>query len=350
MRTRPTPPSPIRRPGRALPGAVGLLAALLGAAGLLAACGSDADPAAVDTTGPGATQATGDSTATDDTTAGTDGAFPVEIDTAAGPVTIEARPEAIVSLSPTATEMLWAVGAGDQVKAVDSLSNYPEGTPVTDLSAFEPNLEAIAAQQPDLVVLGYANDEIQAGLAGLGIPVLLEEAATSLDDTYSQITELGLATGHPDEAAAANASIRSGIDEVVQGLPAPGGTKPKVYHELDDTFYSASSGSFIGQLYALLGYDNIADAADPDGSVGYPQLNAEQIIQSDPDVIVITDAYSYGPADIAARPGWNTIKAVTDDRVVVVDDDIASRWGPRVVELLRTIAAATPAPAGAAQQ
>ncbi len=324
---------------------------LLGAAGLLAACGSGTEPAAVDTTGADATAAT---TTAASGSVGTDPAagFPVELDTAAGPVTIEARPEAIVSMSPTATEMLWAVGAADQVKAVDSLSTYPAGTPVTDLSAFEPNLEAIAAQQPDLVVLGYANDEIQAGLAELGIPVLLEEAASTLDDTYSQIADLGLATGHPDEAAAVNAALRAGIDEVVKGMPAAAGAKPTVYHELDDTFYSASSGSFIGQLYQLLGYDNIADAADPDGSVGYPQLNAEQIIQSNPDLIVITDAYSYGPADIAARPGWNTIKAVADDRVVVVNDDVASRWGPRVVEFLQAIAAATPAaaPAGAAQQ
>lgn len=329
------------------------MAVLIGAAGLLAACGSSADTAAddattVDTNGTAATDASTASSGASDPAA----TFPVEIDTATGPVTIETRPEAIVSMSPTATEMLWAVGAGDQVKAVDSLSNYPAEAPVTDLSAYEPNLEAIAAQEPDLVVLGFANDEIQAGLAGLGIPVLLEEAATSLDDTYSQIAELGLATGHPDEAAAVNASLRSGIDEVVKGMPAPGGAKPKVYHELDDTFYSASSGSFIGQLYQLLGYDNIADAADPDGSVGYPQLNAEQIIQSNPDVIVITDAYSYGPTDIAARPGWDTINAVADDRVVVVSDDVASRWGPRVVEFLRSIAAATPtaAPAGAAQQ
>lgn len=345
MRTRPTPPSPTRRPGRAL------VAALLGAAGLLAACSSGADTAAVGTTDAAGTGegATAD-TATADTNPAADTGFPVEIDTAAGLVTIEARPEAIVSLSPTATEMLWAVGAGDQVKAVDSLSNYPEGTPMTDLSAFEPNLEAIAAQEPDLVVLGFPNDEIQAGLAKLGIAVLLQPAAASLDDTYAQLSELGLATGHPDEAAAAVATLRSGIDEVVKGMPAAQGAKPTVYHELDDTFYSASSGSYIGQLYQLLGYDNIADAADPDGSVGYPQLNAEQIIQADPDLIVITDAYGYGPADIAARPGWNTIKAVAQDRVVVVNDDIASRWGPRVLDFLRTIAAATPVPAGAAQQ
>jgi len=339
LRSRHTPSSSSRRPGRALG------AALLGALGLLAACGSGTD------SGTGDSLASADSIASVASTAETAAdAFPVEIDTAAGPVTIEARPEAIVSLSPTATEMLWAVGAGDQVKAVDSLSTYPAGTPVTDLSAFEPNLEAIAAQQPDLVVLGFANDEIQAGLAGLGIPVLLQPAASTLDDTYSQLAELGLATGHPDEAADAVADLRAGIDEVVKGMPAPAGARPKVYHELDDTFYSASSGSFIGQLYQLLGYDNIADAADPDGSVGYPQLNAEQIIQANPDLIVITDAYSYGPADIAARPGWNTIKAVADDRVVVVNDDVASRWGPRVVEFLQAVAAATPTPAGAAQQ
>jgi iron complex transport system substrate-binding protein len=312
------------------------------------ACGSTAPEPAADTTdaSTGTTAVAGgaadpSAAETGDAAAG----FPVEIDSTSGVVTIESRPEAIVSMSPTATEMLFAVGAGDQVTAVDSFSNYPREAPVTDLSAFEPNLEAIAAQEPDLVVMGYPNPEIEDGLAGLGIPVLILPAAVTLDDTYDQIAQLGLATGQIDQAATVNADIRAEIDEIMAERPAAGGEPVRVYHELDETFFSASSGSFIGQLYEMLGFENIADAADPDGSIQYPQLQPEQILEADPSLIVITDAYGYGPTEIAGRPGWEALSAVADGNIVQLDDDVASRWGPRVVELLRQIATAVPAPA-----
>lgn len=316
---------------------------------LFTACGSSSSTSAASTVSAAATTAataasgatTANSAATTGPAAPATGQYPVVIQTADGPVTIPSAPRAVVSMSPTATEMLYAIGAGSQVKAVDSLSNYPPEAPKTDLSSFQPSLEAIAAQEPDLVVLGFGNADVQSGLAKLDVPVLLLPAATSLDDTYSQITELGQATGHSDQATTVNSGIQTGIRQIVSQHPPQAGHPVRVYHELDDTFYSASSGSFIGQLYKLLGFDNVADAADPDGSIQYPQLQAEQIIKADPTMIVITDAYGYGPAEVAARPGWNTLTAVTDDDVVEVNDDIASRWGPRVVDFLRIIADAS---------
>jgi iron complex transport system substrate-binding protein len=265
---------------------------------------------------------------------GGDAAFPVVVESAGGEVTIDTRPERIVSLSPTATEILFAIGAGDQVAAVDSLSTYPPEAPVTDLSAYELSLEGIASHEPDLVVLGLDDETVEAGLAGIGVPVLVQTSALVLDDTYDQVAQLGEATGNVDTAAAVNAEIRAGIEELVEARA--GDEEVRVYHELDETFFSASSASFIGQLYSLLGYENVADAADPDRT-GYPQLQAEQIIGADPTLIVYTDAYGYGDDVIAARPGWDSISAVETGNIVQVDDDIASRWGPRVVELLRLI-------------
>lgn len=276
--------------------------------------------------------------------ASADDEFPLVIDTADGEISIEARPERIVSMSPTATEMLFAIGAGDQVAAADSYSTYPAEAPTTELSAFEPSLEGIAAEEPDLVVLGYPAPDVQQGMADIGVPVLLLAAATTIDGSYDQIAQLGVVSGNADGAAEVVAQMRVDIDEIIAAAPA-GGEPVRVYHELDDTFYSASSSSFLGDLYAMLGYENIADAADPDG-IGYPQLQVEQIIEADPTLIVITDGGGYGPEDVAARPGWEVLTAVANANVVEVDDDVASRWGPRVVELLRAVVESSPAPVG----
>jgi iron complex transport system substrate-binding protein len=172
------------------------------------------------------------------------------------------------------------------------------------------------------------------------IPVLLEPTAASLDDAYAQVTQLGQATGHPADAAKVIDTMRSGIADAVKAAPKPA-TKLKVYHELDNTYFSVSSKSFIGSIYALLGLDNIADPADSAGT-GYPQLSAEAIVKADPDLIVLADSKccQQTPAAVAARPGWASIAAVKKGDVVAVDDDIASRWGPRVVELVKAVAAA----------
>jgi iron complex transport system substrate-binding protein len=244
-------------------------------------------------------------------------------------------PDRIVSISSSSTEILFAIGAGDQVVAVDSFSNYPESVPSTDLSAFEPNLEAIAAVNPDLVVMSFDPGEIVAGFEKIGVPVILHEAAATIDDVFAQIADLGVVTGHEDEAAMLVANIRDGLSEIVDAQPDRE-RSVRIYHELDDTFYSASSNSFIGQLYGLLGVENIADEADTDG-FGFPQLSPEYLIESDPELIVITDQVGYDVDDVAARPGWHVISAVQNGKVIQVDADVASRWGPRIVEFLQVI-------------
>ena len=273
-------------------------------------------------------------------TPSTTAAFPVTITASNGDVTIERRPARIVSLSPSATEMLFAIGAGDQVEAVDDQSNYPPDAPVTDLSGFEPNVEAIASYDPDLVVYATEPGDLGASLESLGIPALQQDAAATLDDVYDQIDQLGQATGATSEAAALVEGMRGDIDTIVDSIEP---TEPplRFYHELDDTYYSVTSSTFIGQLYALAGLVNIADEAKGAGG-GYPQLSAEYIIQADPDLIFLADTRCCGqsPTTVAERPGWDRIVAVERGDVISLDDDIASRWGPRVVDYLRRIAAA----------
>ncbi len=248
----------------------------------------------------------------------------------------ERRPQRIVSLSPTATEMLFAIKAGDQVVAVDDNSNYPPDVPKTDLSGFQPNVEAVAGYKPDLVV--YSNDpgDLGKSLAALGIPTLLVPFAKDLDDTYRQIEDLGRATGNLGEARDLVSSMRSEVAKIVAARPRLD-EAPTYYHELDGNFFSTTSKTFIGGVYGLLGLKNIADGADRDGS-GFPQLSAEYIIEADPDLIFLADTKCCGQSEqtVAARPGWTQIAAVSSGRVIALDDDIASRWGPRIVEFLRT--------------
>jgi iron complex transport system substrate-binding protein len=265
--------------------------------------------------------------------------FPVTIVEAGGAsVTITKQPQRIVSLSPTATEMLFAIAAGSQVVAVDDQSTFPSNAPVTKLSGFQPNVEAIAAYAPDLVVAADDTGGIVHGLGALNVPILIEPAAKNLDDSYRQIEQLGAATGRVTDASALEKKMRSDLAAIVASLPRPA-KQLKVYHELDDTYYSATSSTFIGQVYELLGLRNIADgatAAAPD----YPQLSAEYIVSSSPDLIVLADTKCchQDMSTVAARPGWSSIAAVKSGQVVGVDDDIASRWGPRVVDFLRAIA------------
>jgi len=267
--------------------------------------------------------------------------FPVTVIAGNGEVTIEQRPGRIVSLAPTATEVLFAIGAGEQVVAVDEFSTYPEEAPTTDLSGFEPNLEAVAALDPDLVLVSDDLNDIVSALTTVGIPVIHHPAAVSLDDTYTQIEQLGAATGNPEAAAGLVASMASDIDDLsrsVQDRAEP----LTYYHELDGSLFTVTSATFIGEIYGLAGLENIADAAEGADTL-YPQLSAEYIIESDPDLIFLADTQCCGESaeTVAARPGWDQITAVTRGAVVALDEDIASRWGPRVVEFLETIVAAT---------
>ena len=265
--------------------------------------------------------------------------FPVIVQAENGRITIRKRPTRIVSLSPTATEMLFAVGAGRQVTAVDSLSNYPRRAPRTSLSGFRPNVEAVASYRPDLVV-GDLDTDTVAELRKLGVTVLVYEAPAQLAGSYGQITQLGRATGHRAQAGAVVRSMRARIAAAIAAAKKSGSQRLSVYHELTPDYFSATSRTFIGQIYRLLGLRNIADAADEANS-GYPKLSAEYIVAASPHVIVLADSKCCGqtPARVAARPGWNTIRAVRNRRVVAVDDDVASRWGPRTASFVRAVAA-----------
>ena len=265
--------------------------------------------------------------------------FPVTVTPPAGkPLTIAKKPERIVSLSASNTETLYAVGAGDQVVAVDDQSTYPAEAPKTDLSGLTPNVEAIAGYDPDLVVISDDADNLVASLEKLDRQVLLVPAAATLDDVYAGIELIGAATGHADEGKDLAARTKGDIEKLA--ADAPKLKQPLTYyHELDTTLYSATSKTFIGQVYGLFGLSNIADPADKD-SGGYPQLSNEFILKANPDLVFLADTKccKQNADTVAKRPGWANLKAVKDGNVVALDDDLASRWGPRVVDLARSVA------------
>ncbi|HYJ00308.1 MAG TPA: ABC transporter substrate-binding protein [Thermoleophilaceae bacterium] len=258
-------------------------------------------------------------------------AFPVTVRDATRRVTVERRPERIVSLSPSATETLFAVGAGDQVIAVDDESDWPRGVPTTDLSSYQPNVEAIAGHRPDLVVVpASVPRDVISGLRRLGLTVLAEPAPDVLGDAYHQIRELGIATGHRAAGELVADRTRERVEELIAA--APEGPPLKVFHELDPDLFSASSDTFIGRIYARLGLRNVADQAAERSANPYPQLSSEAVVSADPDLVVLADTECCGqtPAKVGRRAGWDAVAAVRDGAVVAIDDDIASRWGPRV--------------------
>jgi iron complex transport system substrate-binding protein len=262
--------------------------------------------------------------------------FPVTLKIGTQTVRMAKKPKRIVSISPTATEMLFAIGAGPQVVAVDDQSSFPESAPRTKLSGFQPNLEAIAGYKPDLVVTSQEG-KVTEGLRALKIPVAVLSAAVAFNDSYRQIRELGALTGNRAKAETAVSTMKTRLDKAIAAAPK---TKVKIFHELDDTLYSVTSTTFIGQVYAAFGVTNVADPA-PGGEFGYPQLNAEFLVKANPDVIFLADTKccKQTPATVAARPGWSSISAVKNGAIVNLDDDVASRWGPRLPELFEAVSA-----------
>ncbi|HMD93125.1 MAG TPA: ABC transporter substrate-binding protein [Trebonia sp.] len=278
-------------------------------------------------------------------------AFPATVKAANGAVTIKAEPTRIVSLSPTSTEDLYAVGAGKQVVAVDADSNYPAGIPKTSLSGLTPNIEAIARYNPSLVVTYLNVSGLVPGLAKLGIPVLIEPAVATLDGAYAQIEQVGEATGHAAQAQNVVASMKQQIAADIKKAGA--GHKDLTYYwELSaNPYYSATSSTFIGQIAGLFGLKNVADAADKASDGGYPELSEEYIVTARPQLIFLADN---GPTDggqtpavVARRPGWSVLPAVQNHEVVPLNDDIASRWGPRLPQLVEQIAQAVERAPGA---
>ena len=248
-------------------------------------------------------------------------------------------PHRIISLSPTATEDLFAIGAGKQVIAVDDQSDYPKSAPKTSLSGFTPNVEAVVAYHPDLVVISYSPKDFAGALAKAHIRVLLQPFAVSFKDAYAQMLQLGKVTGHVKEATALVARMKARIAKLVRSAPKKALT---VYDELTPDYYSATGASIIGEIFKLFGLKNIADAAPGASSTGAVQLSAEYIVSADPDLIVLADTRCCGQtaAGVAARPGWSGLAAVRRHAIVRIDDSIASRWGPRVVNFVKAISLA----------
>jgi len=308
---------------RALPRRLPALAAAAVLAISLAACGSQA----------GATPQVG---------GGRAAAFPVTLTTANGPVTVKARPHAIISLSPAVTEMLYAIGAGSQVKAVDADSSFPPQAPRSKLSGLQPNIEAIVAAKPDLVVVSYGAPALAKRLAPFSIPVLDLPAPADLSGVYSEFTALGKATGHPAAAQHENASLRAQLTKIAASVPHAA-SPVTYYYELDNTYYSLTSSTFVGKLLAMLGMKSIADTASGAAAAGgYPQLSAEYVLKAHPDYVILADTLCchQDAATVAGRPGWPALSAVKNKHVIALNDDVASRWGPRIVTLLQTVAAA----------
>jgi iron complex transport system substrate-binding protein len=317
---------PNRVPLAAAAAAVATAAALAGCSSSSSSSASTASSAAASSAAAGAAQ------------------FPVTVTTSSGPVTIKAKPAKIVSLSPTATEDLYAVGAGPQVVAVDADSDYPPGTPVTKLSGLTPNIEAIAKYNPAVVIAPANTGGLVTGLTKLGIPVLIEPAAVTLADAYAQIDQIGQATGHLAQAEQTVTSMKTQIAATVKQA---GSSHPSLtyYYELSaNPYYSAASSTFIGQVVGLFGLKNIADAADKASDGGYPELTEEYILKAQPKIIFLSDNQTADggqtAAIVSARPGWSAIPAVKDHEVIGLNDDIASRWGPRLPQLVDEIAQA----------
>lgn len=270
--------------------------------------------------------------------------FPVTVTSSSGKVTLKTRPQHIVSLSPTATEDLYAVGAGKQVVAVDSNSDYPSGAPVSSLSGLTPNIEAIAKYNPDLVVASQDSGGLVAGLRKLGVAVLIEPAAATLDDAYAQIDQIGQATGHTAQAGQTVAGIKSAIAATVKKAGARHADLSYYWELGANPYYSATSSTFVGQIASLFGLKNIADKADKASDGGYPQLSQEYIVSAQPQLVFLTDNQSsdgaQSPEVVATRPGWSGIPAVKNKEIVGLNDDAASRWGPRLPQLVAQIAQA----------
>lgn len=326
-----------------------LLGLLLAVALAATACSDDASSDAVSSGDTGAA----DDSGSDGSGAGADGSdsgeddgaarFPVTVEADNGDVTIDAEPVAIVSLSPSITEMLYAVGAGDQVTAVDTSSNFPDGTPITDLSGFRPNVEAIGALEPDLVFLARDRDDVVATLESVGVTVVLLGSPDDIDGVYDQIEIVGAATGHADAGETLAAEVEAEIDALLDDASTSDDGGPDAgaltyFYELTGDYHSLTSDTFVGSVLSLAGLVNIADGVDPDAG-SFPQLTAEFVLDADPDLIFLAHADGSVPTDdeLAARPGWSELRALDAGNVVALEPDISSRWGPRVVALVAAV-------------
>ncbi len=270
----------------------------------------------------------------------------------AGSAGAAAKPSCVVSLSPTATETLYAIGAGKQVQAVDKDSDYPTtGLPSKRIDALNPSVEAIIgicktsaahpSSKPDLVIISFDANDIKEKLAALGIKVLNQTPPTNVAGALTQIEQLGTLTGHVKSADTLAASIKKTIAADIASVPQHPGKSLTAYYELDTTFYSLTSSTFVGSLLKSLGVINIADAKNTTADAGYPPLSAEYIVSANPKMIFLADTVccKASASTVAKRPGFSKVAAVQDHEVIGLNDDVASRWGPRLSLLMNQLTA-----------
>jgi len=256
-------------------------------------------------------------------------------------ITLDGPAQRILSLAPSNTEILFAIGAGDQVIGRDALSDYPEeAKSVTDIgSTFDAlNTEQIVSLNPDLVLMAEINNPEQAKqLEDLGLTVYYLKNPSTLEELYGNLEIVAQLTGHEQETASLIESLKARVAAVDEKI-APISSRFSVFYELDATDpakpYTAGKGTFITQLIDRAGGYNIA--ADLDG---YPQMSLEQVVAADPAFIILGDArYGVSPESIAQRPGWENLTAVKNGNVLAFNDDLVSRPGPRLVDALEELA------------
>ena len=256
-------------------------------------------------------------------------------------ITLAGPAQHVISLAPSNTEILFAIGAGSQVVGRDKLSDFPEAAKtVTDVgSTFDAlNTEQIVSLKPDLVLAAEINTPEQVKqLEGLGLTVYYLKNPHTLEEMYGNLEIVAQLTGHEQETATLTESLKKRVAAVDEKI-APISSRPNVFYELDATDpakpYTAGKGTFIDQLIDRAGGHNIASALE-----GYPQLSLEQVVAADPSFIILGDsAYGITPESIAQRPGWENLSAVKNNQVFPFDDNLVSRPGPRLVDALEELA------------
>lgn len=258
-------------------------------------------------------------------------------------VSIPTTPQKIVSLAPSNTELLFAVGAGAQVIGRDEFSDYPpeaKDLPSVGGSMGKYSYEQIAALQPDIVLAAEINTQEQVkALEDLHVTVFYLSNPKDIYGMLDNVLLVGKITGRNTEAAALVDKLKGRV-EAVEKTVKQGGTPVKVFYELDGSDpskpWTSGKGSFVDQLITMAGGVNVA----ADAGEGWMQLSQEALILADPEVILLGDAaYGTSPESVGQRAGWDKISAVVNNRVYTFDDNLVSRPDPRLVDGLEAIAA-----------
>jgi iron complex transport system substrate-binding protein len=316
-----------------------LLMLLTGTALLLVACGGTptTTTAATSATTAATTSSTapaGATTSGDTVAAELDAPFPVTVtDDTGASVTVTKRPEHIVSTVPANTEILFAIGAGPQVVGVSSMDDYPEeALSLPKVGTFELNQEAVAALTPDLVVGWTGNVDALKATKDNGVPVLLF-GPESMDAVYASIGAVGSAAGQPKAAAALVQKMKIQMEGIANSA-ADLGESPKVFYALDDTLWTVGPGSFVNELIALAGATNVAAA----GPSAYFQYTPEQLVAADPDMILLPNTAFTSTDAFLKDSRFANLRAVKNGKVILVNDTIITRPGPRVADGLKALA------------